>query len=136
MLRGIQLLDKELGAALTGISNADYLTLDDMAKASVHNRHDPLDAWRAMVNNTGIFLNNMAMKGILNLVIKRGTDPIRLSFLEIDIGQRRRAHERMLRELEDDAAESLQDKGRNPGKMRKELRLSPNKHRMSQSSRK
>lgn len=94
-----------------------------------------------MVNPTSIFLTNVAMRGILNLILDKGTDPMRLSFLELDIGQKRAAHERMIAELE---AEIREDRGKvahgaktgRANKARKEGAHSPKKARMSSSHRK
>lgn len=130
LLRGVKLLDKELEGALAGISNAHYATLEEMANSAVCHRKGLLDAWKAMVNNTSILMNNLTMKGILNLVLNKGTDPTQLSYLEYDIVQRRAAHDRMLRELEAEIHETRPgepSKARG-GTKRSDQQGSPNKN--------
>lgn len=57
----------------------------------------------------------MFYAGVLNYIIARGTDQIRLSYLEYDIGLRREAHEKMLRDLEADAKEDRDERLRRSG---------------------
>lgn len=71
-----------------------------------------------MVNNTSIFINNHGMKGILNHILNKGTDPVQLSYLEFEMNMRKEVHERMLREIEQQANEEApgSKEGRKIGK--------------------
>lgn len=99
MMKGMELHDKKLEEAFVGITNAHYCTLRDIAQFAVCHRKSLLDAWKAIANNTSIFINNLGMKGILNHILVKGNDQVQLSYLEYEIGLRKEAHEKMLREL-------------------------------------
>lgn len=118
MMKGLELVDKQLEDAFRGIPNVHYCTLLELARSAVCHRKSLLEAWKAMVNNTSIFINNLGMKGILNHILAKGTDPVQLSFIEFEMNLRKEAHERMLREIEQQASEEApgSKKGRRMGK--------------------
>lgn len=50
---GLEMVDRELAGALSGIPNTYYANLQEMANAAVCNRSGLLEQWKGMVNNAG-----------------------------------------------------------------------------------
>lgn len=89
LFQDLELIDKQLEDKFRGIANGAYISLQEIAGKLGCRRKTALEVWKGLVNNTSLFLTNPAMKGLLEIVLTKGTDPIQLSYLAYHIEQKK-----------------------------------------------